>query len=192
MPSSAARVCARRYASPACSASAGSWAWTSPSSFKTTGFVSPPLLLSARQRHRLLRLLPRLGDPSEDEVGLGQQRDGPRTDGQKPHRHDRFDRLLQQRHRIDRASRPDMGGAQQRRDERKREANLRRPADREARFQHPGCRREVPAAQMRVPEAPAGPDLAVGMARGSVFAGLLPRPVRACANSPSSARAAAR
>ena len=133
--------------------------------FQTPGFPAP-LLVGARQRHRLLRLLPRLGDPSEDEIGLGQERDEPRTEAQHPHRRDRFDRLLQQRHRVGRAPRPEIGGAQGRRDERQREANLHRPAEREAWLQHPGCRRKVPVAQMGVPEAKAGPDLAVGMAGG--------------------------
>ena len=37
--------------------------------FQTPGFEAP-LLLGARQCHRLLRLFPRLGDPSKDKIGL--------------------------------------------------------------------------------------------------------------------------
>jgi hypothetical protein len=168
MPSSVASAC--RYASPACSAPAlidlsGLVGVDVAEQLQTPG-VPAPLLVSARQRHRLLRLLPRLGDPSEDEIGLGQERDEPRTEAQNPHRRDRFDRLLQQRHRVGCAPRPEIGGAQQRRDVRQRDAKLHRPAEREARLQHPGCRRKVPVAQMDGPEANAGPDLAVGMAGG--------------------------
>ena len=133
--------------------------------FQTPRFPAPRLV-SARQRYSLLRLLPRLGDPSKDEIGLGQERDEPRTAAQNPHRRARFDCLLQQRHRVGRAPQPESGGAQERRDERQREANLRRPAEREAWLQHPGCRRKVPVAQMGGPEAPAGPDLAVRTAGG--------------------------
>ena len=34
-----------------------------------------PLLVGARRRQRPLCVLPRLGDASEDEIGLGQERD---------------------------------------------------------------------------------------------------------------------
>ena len=67
--------------------------------FQGPGFP-PALWVGARQRHRLLRLLPRLGDPSEDEIGLGPERDEPRTLAQHTHHRVRFDRLLQQRHGV--------------------------------------------------------------------------------------------
>ena len=85
--------------------------------FQTPGFPAP-LLVGARQRHRLLRLLPCLGDPFKDETGLGQRRDDPRTEAQKPHRRAHFDCLLEQRYCIGRAPGPEMGGAQARRNER--------------------------------------------------------------------------
>ena len=68
--------------------------------------------------HGLLHLLSCLGDPSENEIGLGQERDRQRTESQNPHRRERFDRFLQQRHCVGRAARPEIGGAQARRDER--------------------------------------------------------------------------
>src|SRR5205823_11978702 len=83
-----------------------------------------------------------------------------------PHSRDRFDRLLQQRHCIVRAPRPEIGGAQGSRDERQRKANLHLPAERKTLLQYPGCRCKVPVAQMGVPEAVADPDLAIWMPGG--------------------------
>ena len=97
--------------------------------FQCLGFKAP-MLLGARQRHRLVRLFPRLGGSSGDEIRLGQEWDDERRRVKYPHRRARIVRLLEQRHRLGRASRLEVGGTQGRRKERKREGNLRRVAER--------------------------------------------------------------
>ena len=156
-----------------------------PSSLQTPGFPAPlPLLGRAPAPRWPPARAPR--EPSRGQVGLGQDVEASERRPRIRIGLDASSAVLQQRHRLGRAPRPESRRSPARR------ANgsttgISISRQIETALQQAAARREVSLGADGLPEAIAGPDLAVGMAGASAIR-RLPRLRDGPANSPSSAR----